>query len=133
MRNRQFSAGQQAGLMESGSKLPHSKAPLALQSTQYTQHAQPLRAIPRAVSAAGAENLPELLRIDAELVVNALALPRGLVGARVMAGSMKRKHAELARIPVTGAHPALDIALVHDIETVAGGTGVRASATPQAG
>src|SRR5271157_201474 len=133
MRNRQFSDGQHAGLTESGSKLPHSKEPLALQSTQYTQHADPFRAVARAVSAARTEDFAKLLRIDAELVIDSLALPRGLVGARIMAGSVEREHAELARIPVPGAHSALDIALVHDIETVAGGAGVCTSAATQAG
>ena len=119
--------------MESGSKLPHSKAPSALQGGKNAQHPYALRAIPRAVSAAGAEDLAELLRIDTELMIDALALPRGLIRTRVMAGSVEREHAELARIPVPGAHPTLDIALVHNIETVAGGAGVCASAAPQAG
>src|SRR5208337_679074 len=110
-----------------------AKAGSALHSSKNPQHAHPHRAIARAVSAAGAENLAELLPIDAELVVNPLALACGLVGPWVVAGSVEREHRELARIPVPGAHAALDISLVDDIETMARRAGVRTSATAEAG
>src|SRR5208337_2145252 len=50
--------------------------------SHHVQHAQSYRAITRAVAAAGAENLPEFLWINCELVQDALALACRLHGAR---------------------------------------------------
>src|SRR5271157_1108810 len=92
----------------------------------HAQHAQPHRAIARAVAAASAENFPEFLRINCELVQDALTLARRLRGARVMARRMRRESGKLARIPSLHARVARRGSGIHDIETVTSGARKRA-------
>src|SRR5208337_2807789 len=93
---------------------------------RHAQHAQSHRAIARAVAAAGAENLSEFLRVDGELVQDALALARRLHGARVMARCVRRERGKLARIPGFHARIARRGSGIHDIEAVASRTRKRA-------
>ena len=85
------------------------------------QHAEPDRAITRAIAASGAQNVAELFRVDRELVQDTLALARVLRGTWIVAGSVHRERRELARIPaphtrVAGCGPG-----VQDVEAMARG------------
>ena len=96
------------------------------------QHTDSLRAVAGAVAASGAEDLAELLRIDGELVQDALPLAAGLRPARIVAGGVRREHRELAGVPGSHAGVARGWPGVHNVEAVAGWTRKRAGATAQA-
>ena len=74
---------------------------------QQVQHAHAHRAVAYAITAAGAEDLAELFRIDRKLVQNALPLTRRLKRSRIVSGGVQREDRELARVQVrTRALPA---------------------------
>ena len=94
---------------------------------QHREDAQIDGAVPRAVAAAGAEQRAELLRIDAELVVDPLPLP--LRSARFAGCGPRRaavNMAELAGVPVPHPRARPPRAFVDDVETMAGRAGVSA-------
>src|SRR5271165_2202031 len=84
----------------------------------HAQHTQPHWAVPRAIAAACAENFTKFLRINCELMQDALALASRLHGARVMAGGVRRERGELARIP--GLHACVSCRRpgIHNIEAM---------------
>ena len=83
----------------------------------------------RAAAAAGAQHLAELERVDRELVVDALAVARVLVVARVVAAGVQREGRRLAGVPAAAPGAAADaLFLVDDVEAVAGGAHARAGA-----
>src|SRR5271157_735183 len=96
------------------------------------QHAQPHRAISRAVAAPGAEDLAEFFGIDCKLVQDPLALPAGLGSARVVAGGMCGECRELARVPGSEPRIASRRSGVHNVETMTRRAGERACAATHA-
>ncbi len=112
------------------SLLRHSDA---INSRQQGQQSQSFRTIARAVAAAGTEDLAELLRINRELVQDALALARRLVRTRIVAGSMHRELRKLAGVPIAHALAVLRVPFIHDIEAMTRGAVVGTGPATQTG
>src|ERR1035441_4079433 len=96
------------------------------------QNAQPHGAVAREIAAAGAQDLAEFLRIQVELMIDALPLAAALVAARVMPAGMQREERKLAGVPIARPHARARVALIHDVEAVAHRAGVGAGAARQA-
>ena len=80
------------------------------------------------IATACTKDLAKLLWINAKFVLHPIALPRRLLRTRIVARSVKREHAKLTCIPIFDPSALVRPALVHDVETMASGTNVCATA-----
>ena len=75
-----------------------------------------------AASTAGAQHVAELARVDQELVIDALAVARVLIAARIVAAGVQGELARLAGVPVASPGALADaLGLVDDVEAVTRG------------
>jgi hypothetical protein len=96
---------------------------------QKRQDAETGGAIPRAITAAGAKDFPELVGVNRELVQNTLTLAGALIGTGIVPNGVQREQAELAGIPVAHSRAVF----VNDVEAMARWASMGASAASHAG